>query len=106
LGGVHGRGLAALRRHEVEAETLAEGHADIAAHGGDIRFDGSAVTDENLPGPADLLAAALAACIVKNIERFAKTPRFEYRQATVDDAVEREGPAARRPHPLHPARRD
>ena len=66
-----------MTRYEVEGENLPEGHAHIAAHGGDIRFDGSATTRDDLPGPADLLAAALAACILKNVERFSKTPRPE-----------------------------
>jgi len=51
-------------RHEVDGENLPGGRAHITAPGGDIRFDGSAgggAAGDELPGPADLLAAALAA---------------------------------------------
>lgn len=79
-----------MTRYEVEGENLPGGHARIAVQGGDIRFDGSAVTDEDLPGPADLLAAALATCTLENAERFSPILRFRYRRATVHVAVERE----------------
>ena len=85
----------AATRYEVEGENLPGGHAHITAQGGDIRFDGSVATGEELPGPADLLAAALAACILENVERFAKILRFGYRRATVHVAVEREDPPPR-----------
>lgn len=88
----------AATRYEVDGENLLGGHAHITAQGGDIRFDGSAVTRDTLPGPADLLAAALAACILKNVERFSKILRFSYRRATVHVAVEREDPPPRIVH--------
>jgi len=84
-----------VTRYEIDGENLPRGHAHVTAQGGAIRFDGSAATDEMLPGPADLLAAALAACILKNVERFSKLLRFTYRRATVHVAVEREDPPPR-----------
>lgn len=57
-------------RYGVEAENRPGGKAAITSHGNLIAFDGSASTGEALPGPADLLAAALAACMLKNVERF------------------------------------
>ena len=56
-------------------------------------FDGSAEMGGLLPGPADLLAAALAACMLKNVERFAGILPFRYRQAQIE--VERAGPPPR-----------
>ena len=85
----------AATRYEIDGENLPGGHAHVTAQGGAIRFDGSAATGEMLPGPADLLAAALAACILKNVERFSKLLRFSYRRATVHVAVEREDPPPR-----------
>ncbi|MGO8684427.1 MAG: OsmC family protein [Thermoleophilia bacterium] len=82
-------------RYEVQGENLPGGHAHVVTHGSEIRFDGSAATGEELPGPADLLAAALAACILKNVERFSGMLRFRYRRATVSVAVEREEPPPR-----------
>jgi uncharacterized OsmC-like protein len=85
----------AATRYEVEGENFPGGHAHVTAQGGGIRFDGSAATGEELLGPAGLLAAALAACILKNVERFSKILRFGYRRATVHVAVEREDPPPR-----------
>jgi uncharacterized OsmC-like protein len=67
----------------------------ISAQGGDIPFNGSAAGGAQLPGPADLLAAALAACILKNVERFSKILRFTYRRASIHVTVEREEPPPR-----------
>jgi len=84
-----------VTRYEIDGENLPGGQTLIATHGGDIRFDRSAVAGEELPGPADLLAAALAACILKNVERFSKILRFSYRRATAHVVVEREDPPPR-----------
>ena len=81
--------------YEADGENLPGGHAHVAARGGDIRFNGSAAGGEELPGPADLLAAALAACILKNVERFSKMLNFSYERATIHVAVEREDPPPR-----------
>ena len=81
--------------YEVDGENLPGGHARVTARSGDIRFNGSAAGGEELPGPADLLAAALAACILENVERFSKILRFGYRRTTVHVAVEREDPPPR-----------
>jgi len=86
-------------RYEVDGVNLPGGEARISARGGDIRFDGSAgggtAGGDTMPGPADLLAAALAACVLKNVERFSKMLRFSYRRATIHVSVEREEPPPR-----------
>lgn len=43
-----------------------------------------------LPGPADLLASALAACLLKNVERCAELMPFRYTRATVDVTASRQ----------------
>jgi uncharacterized OsmC-like protein len=58
-------------RYSVEGENRPGGAAAITSHASTIDFDGTATSGELLPSPADLLAAALAACILKNVERFA-----------------------------------
>jgi len=55
-----------------DAENAPGGPATISARDSTITFDGSAATGELYPRPADLLAAALAACILKNVERFSR----------------------------------
>jgi uncharacterized OsmC-like protein len=76
--------------YAVEAESVHGGAATIAARASMIAFDGSASTGELLPGPADLLAAALAACILKNVERFSTILPFRYQRAHVHVQLERQ----------------
>lgn len=54
----------------VEAHALGDGTAEAAAGSETVRFDaGWAQPASGLPGPAELLAAAFAACLLKNVER-------------------------------------
>jgi uncharacterized OsmC-like protein len=82
-------------RYEVHGETAPGGDGRLMVRSSTIAFDGSAQTGDLLPGPADLLAAALAACILKNVERFSRILPFRYRHASVEVAVEREEPPPR-----------
>lgn len=77
-------------RYEVRAELSAGGQAVVQAGSTAISFDASAESESALPGPADLLAAALAACLSKNIERFSHILEFRYRWATIQVEVERQ----------------
>jgi uncharacterized OsmC-like protein len=86
---------ATATRYEVDSENLPGGAGRITTRSSLIAFDGSATTGAVLPGPADLLAAALAACILKNVERFSGMLPFQYVRATVHVAVEREEPPPR-----------
>jgi uncharacterized OsmC-like protein len=82
-------------RYAVDAESGPGGAATISSRTSTIAFDGSAATGELLPGPADLLAAALAACILKNVERFSGLLPFRYERARVHVELEREEPPPR-----------
>lgn len=81
--------------YAVDAENRPGGVGVVRSHASTIAFDGSAKTGEQLPGPADLLAAALAACVLKNVERLAGILPFRYRRARVQVEVEREEPPPR-----------
>ena len=81
--------------YRISGENVAGGAGRLIARGTTIAFDGSAATGELLPGPADLLAASLAACMLKNVERFSHILPFRYRRATAEVAVEREEPPPR-----------
>jgi uncharacterized OsmC-like protein len=83
---------AGATRYEVSGENLPGGAGHIIAKGSRLAFDGSAVTGSTLPGPAELLATALAACILKNVERFSGMLPFRYQRASIDVSVEREEP--------------
>jgi uncharacterized OsmC-like protein len=81
--------------YAVSASTRAGGTASVRARASDVAFDGSAQTSEALPGPADLLCAALSACILKNVERFSHRLPFRYESATIEVTAEREEPPPR-----------
>jgi uncharacterized OsmC-like protein len=85
----------AFTRYSVTGENRPGGDAAIESRTSRIAFDGSAETRLELPGPADLLAAALAACMLKNVERFAGILPFRYRQARIEVEVERAEPPPR-----------
>lgn len=55
-----------------------------------IEFDTSASQSETLPGPADLLTAAFAACVLKNVERFSQILPFRYQDASIKVVAERQ----------------
>ena len=70
----------------------AGGAGHLEAHGLATAFDGTAGRVDDLPGPADVLCAALCACILKNVERFSHILPFAYESATVKVVAEREEP--------------
>jgi len=70
--------------YKIKAESLKGGIATSEANNSYIPFDASAGRKENLPNPAELLLSALAACMLKNVERFSKILKFDYEKATVE----------------------
>lgn len=81
--------------YAVSASTHPGGTASVHARTSDIAFDGSVQAGETLPGPADLLCAALSACILKNVERFSHMLTFRYVSASVEVTAQREEPPPR-----------
>jgi len=76
--------------YRAHGETQPGGDAHVTALAATIPFDGSQSMGELVPGPAHLLASALAACVLKNVERFSHMLPFEYSAATVDVELERQ----------------
>ncbi len=70
-------------------DVAAGGSGVVRAHGAALAFDGTAGRLDDVPGPADLLCAALAACLLKNVERFAHLLPFRYASAAVRVEAER-----------------
>ena len=56
----------------------------------DIAFDCSSGSSTDLAGPAELFAAAFAACVLKNVQRFSEMLRFVYESAEVRVTAERQ----------------
>ncbi|MEX2556127.1 MAG: OsmC family protein [Actinomycetota bacterium] len=77
-------------RYDVDAESTRGGAAQATTNGRTIRFDASATQAQDLPGPADLMTAAFAACILKNVERFSEILPFRYEHARIHVTSERQ----------------
>ncbi|MBT8470934.1 MAG: OsmC family protein [Deltaproteobacteria bacterium] len=83
------------QRYQATGTVRAGGEGRLDAHGLAAPFDGTAGRIDELPGPADVLCAALSACILKNVERFSHLLPFRYESATVHVVAEREEPPPR-----------
>ena len=69
--------------YNIKAESQKGGKASIKANHSIINFDASAGREDNLPNPAELLLSSLAACILKNVERFSEILKYDYSKAKI-----------------------
>ena len=76
--------------YEVKARIVGPGVSEAACKASRIAFDSSAGQSPDLPGPAELLASAFAACLLKNVERFSEMLPFRHAGASVRVTAERE----------------
>lgn len=81
-------------RYSVHARSQAHGSAEIDVADSTIDVDSGWGRDPNgLPGPAELLAAAFAACLLKNLERAGQLLDFHYERAELDvTAIRQDSP--------------
>jgi uncharacterized OsmC-like protein len=77
-------------RYEVSARNVAAGVSEASCKQTRIDFDSGPTPSLTLAGPAELLAAAFAACVLKNITRFSEILSFRYEGAAIDVVAERE----------------
>jgi uncharacterized OsmC-like protein len=77
--------------YRVRAHSTLGGRAEVAAGTETVAFDASwAVGPSGLPGPGELLAAAFAACLLKNVERASKLLPVRYQSADVEVTARRQ----------------
>ena len=81
-----------IMSYHVNAQVVQPGvsRAVITGKTGSVDFDSSAGQSPDLPGPADLLVTAFAACVLKNVERMSRLQRFDYSGASIEVTAERE----------------
>lgn len=81
-----------LLTYTVTARVVGPGvsRADIEGKTAEVTFDTSAGQSDTLPGPADLLVTAFAACVLKNVERMSGLQPFRYEGAEIEVTAERE----------------
>ena len=85
-----GPGTSTVTTYFATGSVRAGGEGHLEAHGLSTAFDGTAGRLEALPGPADVLCAALSACMLKNVERFSHLLPFRYASASIEVSAERE----------------
>ncbi len=76
--------------YHVEAHVRHRGVSSAMVKETEIVFDTSAGQSGVLPGPADLLTLAFAACVLKNVERFSGLLPFRYEDASIEVTSERQ----------------
>jgi uncharacterized OsmC-like protein len=76
--------------YQIEARVVRPGVSAASSKQAVIEFDTSAGQSEILPGPADLLTIAFAACVLKNVERFSRILPFSYQEASIKVVAERQ----------------
>lgn len=77
-------------RYRAVARVNQPGVASGLVKGSHVDFDVSRERGDELPGPAELLALSLGACILKNVERFSHLLSFAYEGAEVTVEAERQ----------------
>ncbi len=76
--------------YEVDARTIDESVSVVTCKATTISFDSSSGVSTELPGPAELLAAAFAACVLKNVARYTEILRFSQQGASIHVTAERQ----------------
>lgn len=80
----------AATSYRIDARVVRPGVSAATSKETVVEFDTSALQSEVLPGPADLLTMAFAACLLKNVERFAVILSFRYAAASIEVVSERQ----------------
>lgn len=70
---------------------MAKKTASIAIKKNEIEFGITSESDSTQPNPVELYLGAVAACILKNVERFSSLMRFTYSEADVIVKAKRNG---------------
>mgnify|MGYP000300426237 CR=1 FL=1 len=77
----------------IKASSIAHKDAVVHIKQSNILFGTNPTTSETLPNPAELYLSSIAACILKNVERFSGMLKFRYTKAEVSvHAVRLENP--------------
>jgi uncharacterized OsmC-like protein len=69
--------------YHINASSLSNQDAKLHIKESNIDFGTTTKTAESLPNPAELFLGSLAACMLKNVERFSELLKFSYSKATL-----------------------
>lgn len=69
--------------YQIKSKSIKGEKAIAHVNNGELFFDASAGREDGLANPAELLLTSLAACILKNVERFSEILKYEYVSAEI-----------------------
>lgn len=72
-----------MLEYKITANAIPPGTATAKANQSEIQFDASSGRDDELPNPAELLLTSLAACMLKNVQRYSEILKIHYHKARV-----------------------
>lgn len=72
-----------MLEYEIIATVQQGGIAKTTANHSEIAFDATSGRDDILPNPAELLLTSLAACMLKNVQRYSEILKIPYRKASI-----------------------
>ncbi len=72
-----------MLEYKITAHVLPPGSAKAEANQSEIKFDATSGRDKVLPNPAELLLTSLAACMLKNVQRYSEILKIPYRSANI-----------------------
>ena len=72
-----------MLNYEITATVQQGGQAKATANRSEVNFDATSGRDDVLPNPAELLLTSLAACMLKNVQRYSEILKIPYRSAKV-----------------------
>lgn len=72
-----------MLEYEINATLVHGGTAKANANNSEITFDATSGRDDVLPNPAELLLTSLAACMLKNLQRYSEILHIPYRKAKI-----------------------
>lgn len=72
-----------MLEYKITAMVQQGGMAKATANQSEVSFDATSGRDEVLPNPAELLLTSVAACMLKNVQRYSEILKIPYRSATI-----------------------
>jgi uncharacterized OsmC-like protein len=76
--------------YAVDARTVDASVSEASCKSVTVRFDSSPGVSPDLPGPAELLAMAFAACVLKNVSRYSEILPFSQQGASIQVTADRQ----------------
>lgn len=72
-----------MLEYHITATVQQGGKAEAIANQSEVSFDATSGRDDVLPNPAELLLTSLAACMLKNVQRYSEILEIPYRTAKI-----------------------